>query len=119
MNVIVTRQNQRKLKQIMFNLLSNAAKFTPAGGTIKVSVEREGHEVIVSVADTGIGIPKEHQERIFERFYRVDAARSRELGGTGLGLSIAKHLTEAHGGHIEVESEVGRGSTFLVFLPRA
>jgi two-component system phosphate regulon sensor histidine kinase PhoR len=74
-------------------------------------------ELVVSVSDTGVGIPKAEQERIFERFYRVDAARSRESGGTGLGLAIAKHLVEAHGGQIEVESEVGRGSTFSVTLP--
>jgi two-component system phosphate regulon sensor histidine kinase PhoR len=72
---------------------------------------------MISVSDTGIGIPQAEQEKIFERFYRVDPARSDELGGTGLGLSIAQHLVEAHGGRIEVESEVGRGSTFSVFLP--
>ena len=74
---------------------------------------------MISVSDTGIGIPKVEQGRIFERFYRVDPARSREMGGTGLGLSIAKHLVEAHGGRIEVDSEVSRGSTFSNFLPKS
>ncbi len=107
------------LHEILQNLLDNAVRYTPAEGHIVVRAEARGAEVVLSVADTGIGIPKASQERIFERFYRVDAARSREVGGTGLGLSIAKHLVEAHGGRIEVDSEVGRGSTFTVFFPRA
>jgi two-component system phosphate regulon sensor histidine kinase PhoR len=84
-----------------------------------VTAAVEGSEMVMSVEDTGIGIPKADQERIFERFYRADAARSRESGGTGLGLSIVKHLVEAHGGRIRVESEVGQGSTFYVHLPLA
>jgi len=105
------------LQEILQNLLDNAVRYTPDGGRIVVKAfEREG-EIVMSVADTGIGIPKAEQERIFERFYRVDAARSRASGGTGLGLSIARHLVEAHGGRIEVESELGRGSTFSVTLP--
>jgi signal transduction histidine kinase len=75
--------------------------------------------VVISVVDTGIGIPKSDQDRIFERFYRTDPARSRESGGTGLGLSIAKHLVEAHGGKIAVDSHVGKGSTFRIILPSA
>jgi two-component system phosphate regulon sensor histidine kinase PhoR len=105
------------LQEIFQNLLDNAVRYTPAGGRIKVQALHRKSELVFSVADSGIGIPKAEQERIFERFYRVDAARSRESGGTGLGLAIAKHLVEAHGGHIEVESEVGRGSTFSVTLP--
>jgi two-component system phosphate regulon sensor histidine kinase PhoR len=107
------------LQEIMQNLLDNAIRYSPEGGRITVSASAREGELIVSVSDTGIGIPKAEQERIFERFYRVDAARSRESGGTGLGLSIAKHLVESHGGRIEVDSEVGRGSTFSIILPRS
>jgi len=108
----------RSLQEILQNLLDNAVQYSRPGGHISVRAYAQGEEVILSVADSGIGIPKTEQERIFERFYRVDPARSRELGGTGLGLSIAKHLVEAQGGRIEVESELGRGSTFRVLLPR-
>ncbi len=106
-------------KEILQNLLDNALRYTPSGGKIRVKCEVEGPEMVLSVADTGIGIPKADQDRIFERFYRADAARSRKSGGTGLGLSIVKHLVEAHGGRVRVESEVGRGSTFYVYLPLA
>jgi signal transduction histidine kinase len=82
-----------------------------------VSASANGNEVTFTVSDTGIGIPRADQPRIFERFYRVDVARSREVGGTGLGLSIAKHLVEAHGGHIWVDSEVGQGSQFHFTVP--
>jgi len=99
------------------NLLDNAIQYTPAGGEIVVSASAGGQEVTFTVSDTGIGIPQVDQPRIFERFYRVDVARSREVGGTGLGLSIAKHLVEAHGGRIWVESEVGRGSQFHFTVP--
>jgi two-component system phosphate regulon sensor histidine kinase PhoR len=109
----------RFLQEILQNLLDNAVQYSRPGGRIIVRAVAHDSEIVLSVTDTGIGIPKADQERIFERFYRVDAARSRELGGTGLGLSIAKHLVEAHGGRIQVESEVGRGSTFYVFLPRS
>lgn len=107
------------LQEILQNLLDNAIQYTPAGGSIRISVSAGDREVVLSVADTGIGIPRAEQERIFERFYRADPGRSRDLGGTGLGLSIAKHLAEAHGGRIEVESEVGTGSTFRLILPAA
>ncbi|MCI0404249.1 MAG: ATP-binding protein [Acidobacteria bacterium] len=113
------RADSNRLREVLQNLLDNAVQYTPAGGRITVRVAAGEGEVVISVADTGIGIPRVDLERIFERFYRVDAARSREAGGTGLGLSIARHLVEAHGGRIAVESEVGRGSTFSVFLPTA
>lgn len=106
-----------RLREVLQNVLDNAVQYTPSGGRVTVRAAAAQGEVVIAVSDTGIGIPQADQERIFERFYRVDTARSREVGGTGLGLSIAKHLVEAHGGRIEVESEVGRGSTFTVFLP--
>jgi two-component system phosphate regulon sensor histidine kinase PhoR len=98
-------------------LLDNAIQYTLPGGKIVLSAEAKNDEVIFTVGDTGIGIPRSDQPRIFERFYRVDAARSREAGGTGLGLSIAKHLIEVHGGRIWVESEVGEGSQFHFSIP--
>jgi two-component system, OmpR family, phosphate regulon sensor histidine kinase PhoR len=107
----------RSFQEILQNLLDNAIRYTPAGGHIRVKAGREVSEIVLSVADTGIGIPKADQDRIFERFYRADAARSRESGGTGLGLSIVKHLVEAYGGRIRVESEVAQGSRFYVYLP--
>ncbi len=113
------RGDARRLQEVLQNLLDNAVQYTPAGGRITVRAARRDAQVVIAVSDTGIGIPHADQERIFERFYRVDAARSREVGGTGLGLSIAKHLVEAHGGRLTVESDVGRGSTFSVFLPIA
>jgi signal transduction histidine kinase len=113
------RGDVSSLQEILQNLLDNAVRYTPSGGRICVRARSSGAEVVISVSDTGIGIPKVEQGRIFERFYRVDPARSREMGGTGLGLSIAKHLVEAHGGRIEVDSEVSRGSTFSIFLPKS
>jgi two-component system, OmpR family, phosphate regulon sensor histidine kinase PhoR len=107
------------LHEVLQNLLDNAVQYTGAGGHICISACVRDHQAMVSVSDTGIGIPLAAQERIFERFYRVDAARSREAGGTGLGLSIARHIIEAHGGRIWVDSEVGAGSTFSFSLPIA
>ncbi|HEY4710984.1 MAG TPA: ATP-binding protein [Candidatus Acidoferrales bacterium] len=100
------------LRDVVQNLLDNAVQYTPEGGRVRVSATAGPREAVVTVDDTGMGIPLADQERIFERFYRVDAARSREAGGTGLGLSIAKHIVEAHGGRLWVESEVGHGSKF-------
>ncbi len=104
--------------QVMTNLLDNAMKYTPPGGSITVGAAPvAGHCVEVFVEDTGIGIPITDQARLFERFYRVDKARSREMGGTGLGLAIVKHLVRSQGGEVRVESEVGKGSKFLITLP--
>ncbi len=109
--------DHRRLAEVLQNLLDNAVHYTLQRGQITVRAARASREVLITVADTGIGIPQSDHARIFERFYRVDTARSREAGGTGLGLAIAKHLVEAHGGRIWVESEVGRGSQFHVALP--
>lgn len=115
----LVRGDLSRLREVFQNLLDNAIQYTPAGGHITVQAARARERwIVVSVSDTGIGIPKDKQSRIFERFYRVDSSRSRKVGGTGLGLSIVKNLVEAHGGHIEVKSEPGQGSTFSVFLPQ-
>jgi signal transduction histidine kinase len=107
----------RDLSLLVGNLVDNAIHYTQAGGTVEVEVRAEPATVLLRVRDTGIGIPQRDLPRIFERFYRVDQARSRETGGTGLGLAIVRHVCENHGGQIEVASELGRGSTFEVRLP--
>ena len=107
------------VEQILTNLVENAIKYTPAKGSVTVTAERRSNQVILSVIDTGPGIPPEAHQRVFERFYRVDDARSRDLGGTGLGLAIVKHLALANRGDVRVESEMGKGSKFVVTLPRA
>jgi two-component system phosphate regulon sensor histidine kinase PhoR len=137
------------LREMLDNLIDNAIKYTPEGGSVTVSWRSDAssiehpttrqppalpgvpapniqhpassiqHPVVISVTDTGIGIKPEDQKRVFERFYRVDKARSRELGGTGLGLSIVKHLAQSFGGNVGVESEPGKGSTFSITLPLA
>jgi two-component system phosphate regulon sensor histidine kinase PhoR len=109
----------RALEHVLSNLVDNAVKYCPAGTRVLVSASLAGDRVNLVVSDTGPGIAAEHVPRVFERFYRVDAGRSRDLGGTGLGLSIVKHMVEAMRGKVWVESEVGRGSTFTVSLPRA
>ncbi len=106
-----------RLHQLFLNLIDNAIKYTPEGGAVVLAMERKNGAAVFSVRDTGIGIPAEDQGKIFDRFYRVDKARSRELGGTGLGLSIAKWIVELHRGTITVTSEPGVGSTFVVRLP--
>ena len=111
--------DEESLLQILSNLVDNAIKYTPAGGSVKVRCRAENGQAVIEVIDTGVGIAQKHLERLFERFYRVDKARSRELGGTGLGLSIVKHLSQAMGGSVAVESEPQQGSTFQVRLPLA
>ncbi len=106
-----------KLEQAIINLIDNAVKYTEQG-EIVLSIEQKNHDFIIKVVDTGIGISEEHIPRIFERFYVVDQSRSRKLGGTGLGLSIVKHIIQAHGGNISVQSIVNQGTTFIITLPR-
>jgi two-component system phosphate regulon sensor histidine kinase PhoR len=113
------RADHEGLREILDNLIDNAIKYTPDGGTVTVSWQGDSSHCRISVADTGIGIKPDDQRRVFERFYRVDKARSRELGGTGLGLAIVKHLAQAFSGKVAVTSEPGRGSTFTVELPVA
>jgi len=113
------RGSQRDLALLVRNLIDNAIRYSHEGGRVAVRIDAEGDEVILRVSDTGIGIPSRDLDRIFERFYRVDRARSRETGGTGLGLAIVKHVVENHGGEIGVESELGRGTTFRISFPAA
>jgi len=111
--------DQGRLEQVVVNLLENAIKYTPAGGSVRLFAEDDGDFVKVSVADTGIGIPFRDLPRIFERFYRVDEARTREQGGTGLGLAIVKHIVQLHGGSVSVTSRSGQGSLFSFTLKKA
>ncbi len=116
---IVARINPLLLEQAIVNLVDNALKYSEPDSTVQIVSQRNGSEILISVKDRGSGIPKEHLARIFERFYRVDKARSRKVGGTGLGLAIVKHIANAHGGRVEVESSPGKGSTFSIHLPAA
>ena len=105
------------IEQAVVNLLDNAVKYSNPGGSITLSAEINDSEILINVWDQGIGIAQKHLPRLFERFYRVDKSRSRQLGGTGLGLAIVKHIAQAHGGYVTVESTVGEGSTFTIHLP--
>jgi len=111
--------DRARLKQVVVNLVDNAIKYTPAGGRVEVRVTREEGHALLEVKDTGVGVPKEALPHIFERFYRVDKARSRAVGGTGLGLAIVKSICTAHGGQVRVESAENNGSRFEVQLPAA
>ena len=112
-----TSANESLIEQAIANLVDNAVKYTDEGGHIRIEVSTKDNRAILSVADDGIGIEKRHIGRIFERFYRVDKGRSRQLGGTGLGLSIVKHIVASHGGTVSVKSQPGQGSTFTISLP--
>lgn len=107
-----------RIRQIILNLVANAITYTPEHGMIEINVEEKASDVKLIVKDTGIGIAEKDLPRIFERFYRVDKARSRNSGGTGLGLAIVKHLVESHRGVIEVESQEGKGTQFTITLPK-
>jgi two-component system phosphate regulon sensor histidine kinase PhoR len=115
---LLARVSPPLLEQAVVNLIDNAVKYSAEGSTVVVTLQERGDEVVVSVVDEGQGIAREHLPRLFERFYRVDKARSRDLGGTGLGLSIVKHVAQIHGGRVSVDSVLGRGSTFRIHLPR-
>jgi two-component system phosphate regulon sensor histidine kinase PhoR len=115
---LVARINPALLEQALVNLLDNAIKYSAQGSVVEVAAAQTEDEVSIMVRDEGCGIEKKHLERLFERFYRVDKGRSRDLGGTGLGLAIVKHIAQAHGGHVTVESTPGKGSTFTIHLPR-
>ena len=106
-----------KLSQVCYNILENAIKYTPDGGTITVVLSRMGRDAVLEITDTGVGIPKEDLPHVFDRFYRVDKARSRDTGGTGLGLSIVQQIVRLHAGSVTVQSEPGKGTTFTVQLP--
>lgn len=115
---IVMNADEQQIEQVLDNILSNAIKYTPKGGKVVINAVENSDCVSISISDTGIGIPENEVPRIFERFYRVDKARSRKLGGTGLGLSIVKDVVDAHNGTITVKTKLGKGSTFTVFLPK-
>ena len=111
------RGDPEALQRMILNVLNNAVKYNSVGGRVTVELRRESSEIVLEVADSGLGIPPESLSRVFERFYRVDKARSRAEGGTGLGLAIVKHTAQIHGGQVDVESRIGRGSTFRIHLP--
>ena len=110
--------DDRMIEQALINLIENAVKYSPQNGEVRIVVNAGDNENTICVEDDGIGIPQKDQPRIFERFFRVDRARSRQMGGTGLGLAIVKHIVTLHGGRVTVESELGRGSRFTIHLPK-
>ena len=107
------------LEEMLYNLCDNAVKYNVDGGSVTVSVRACGGETLLTVSDTGIGIPYAHQSRVFERFYRVDKSHSKAVGGTGLGLSIVKHAAQYHNARLELQSDVGKGTEIRIFFPAA
>jgi two-component system phosphate regulon sensor histidine kinase PhoR len=116
-NLPPLQADEARLQEVIYNLLDNAVKYSPPNGHVTVRAAPDGDRLVLTVSDNGLGIPARDLPRIFERFYRADKARHRELGGTGLGLSIVKHIAQLHGGSAEAESEIGRGTTVRVLLP--
>jgi len=114
---IIFKHNSSLIEQAIINLLNNAIKYSDGNSEIKITVIKQNHDIKINIEDQGSGIPEEHLSRLFERFYRVDKARSRQLGGTGLGLSIVKHIALAHKGTVTVTSEIDKGSIFSLILP--
>ena len=108
--------NKGMLIELIDNLVQNAIRYNVQNGMVEVCVDHNKNHAVLKVSDSGIGIPKDEQKRVFERFYRVDKSRSRETGGTGLGLAIVKHIVEIHDGSIELESEVKKGTSITVYL---
>ena len=114
---LLANVNAPLLEQAVVNLLDNAIKYSPAHGAVEVAARTDRDALLVAVRDHGCGIDAEHLPRLFERFYRVDKARSRQMGGTGLGLAIVKHIAQAHGGTVSVDSMPGQGATFTIRIP--
>jgi two-component system phosphate regulon sensor histidine kinase PhoR len=114
---VLIKANKNRMKQLILNLVDNGIKYNVPNGSVEVNSYRDEGRVIISVGDTGIGIPSEHVARIFERFYRVDKGRSRDMGGTGLGLSIVKHIVNLYNGDIRVNTEVNKGTEFIIQIP--
>lgn len=116
---IILLGDENALSQMVTNLVDNAIKYTPAMGHVHVVIKVDASTTLLSIKDDGIGIDEANQERIFERFYRVDKARSQSLGGTGLGLAIVKHIVQSHKGSLQLKSKLNQGSTFLIKIPLA
>jgi signal transduction histidine kinase len=116
---VLAMVDRTRILQILANLLSNALKFTPKGGEVKVEVRNDGTDALLIVQDNGIGIPPSEVPKVFERFYRVDKSRNRKLGGSGIGLTIVKKLTQAHEGDVEIKSKEGKGTTVYVRIPKS
>ena len=114
---LVVNASAKQLRELLMNLVGNGLKYNQPGGNVWVTIRRLGEKLLIEVRDDGVGILPEDQKRIFERFYRADKGRSRKMGGTGLGLSIVKHIVEYYDGEINLKSEPGEGSTFLVSIP--